>query len=92
MLWRVVNGWLLERWAGYQSGLQVTQNVDTMWKMFVASFAPRLVFDFISMIPMLFYNIDRKTREQMYLDLEQRRARDAAALKQRTDAEDNGSV
>lgn len=89
---RVVNGWLLEKWAGYQSGLQVTQNVDTMWKMFVASFAPRLVFDFISMIPMLFYNIDRKTREQMYLDLEQRRARDAAALKQRTDAEDNGSV
>ena len=89
---RYVNGWLLEKWAGYQSGLQVTQNIDTMWKMFVASFAPRLVFDFLSMIPMFFYNIDRETRERMYLELEQRRARDAAALKARTDAEENGSV
>ena len=84
---RYVNGWLLEKWAGYQSGLQVTQSVDTMWKMFVASFAPRLCFDFISMIPMFFYNIDRATRDRMYLELEQRRARDAAKRKERTDAQ-----
>ena len=88
---RYINGWLLEKWAGYQSGLQTTQNIDTMWKMFVASFAPRLAFDFISMIPMFFYNIDRSTRERMYLELEQRRAKDAAALKQRTDADENRS-
>ncbi len=83
---KVVNGWLLEKWAGYQSGLNVVQSADTMWKMFVASFAPRLVFDFLSMIPMFFYNIDRKTRERMYLELEQRRAKDAAELKAKTDA------
>ena len=84
---RIVNGWLLETWAGYKSGVDATQNVDTMWKMFVASFAPRLCFDFLSMVPMFFYNIDRKTRDRMYLELEQRRARDAAKLKERTDAQ-----
>ena len=86
ILLRIVNGWLLEKWAGYQSGLEGVQTIDTMWKMFVASFAPRLVFDFLSMIPMFFYNIDRHTRETMYLELEQRRAADAARIKAETDA------
>ena len=87
ILLRIVNAWLLEKWAGYQSGLDAVQSVDTMWRMFVASFAPRLCFDFLSMVPMFFYNIDRKTRERMYLDLEQRRAADAARIKARTDAQ-----
>ena len=88
ILLRIVNGWLLEKWAGYQSGLTASQSIDTMWKMFVASFAPRLVFDFLSMIPMFFYNIDRSTREQMYLELEQRRAAEAARIKAETDGRD----
>ena len=87
ILLQIVNGWLLEKWAGYQAGLSSVQSIDTMWRMFVAAFAPRLCFDFVSMIPMFFYNIDKSTRERMYLDLEQRRAADAAKLKARTDAE-----
>lgn len=83
---KIVNGWLLEKWAGYQSGLGAVQSIDTMWKMFVASFAPRLCFDFLSMVPMFFYNVDRATRERMYLELELRRAADAARIKQQTDA------
>jgi Na+/melibiose symporter-like transporter len=89
ILLRIVNGWLLEKWAGYQSGLTASQSIDTMWKMFVASFAPRLVFDFLSMVPMFFYNIDRGTREQMYLELEQRRAAEAARIKAETDERQN---
>ncbi len=88
---RIINAWLLEKWAGYQIGMDAVQTEDTMWKMFVASFAPRLCFDALSMIPMMFYNIDRNTRERMYLELEQRRAADAAKLKELTDAEDESS-
>lgn len=84
---KIVNGWLLEKWAGYQSGIGAVQSLDTMWRMFVASFAPRLVFDFISMLPMIFYNIDRKTRDLMYLELEQRRALEAARITARADEE-----
>ncbi len=83
----VVNAWLLEKWAGYESGLHAVQSVDTMWKMFIAAFAPRLVFDFLSMSPMFFYNIDKDTRERMYLELEQRRAMEAAMIKEKTDQE-----
>lgn len=83
----VLNAWLLEKWAGYESGLNAVQSVDTMWRMFVAAFAPRLVFDFLSMTPMFFYNIDKKTRDRMYLELEQRRAMEAAMVKEKTDRE-----
>ncbi len=77
----------MKKWAGYESGLNAVQSVDTMWRMFVAAFAPRLVFDFLSMAPMFFYNIDKKTRDRMYLELEQRRAMEAAMVKEKTDRE-----
>ncbi len=75
---RVVNAWLLEKWAGFQYGGGVEQTDDAKWKMFIATYAPHLIFDFLSIIPMFFYNIDKKTRDQMYLDLEKSRADTAA--------------
>ncbi len=77
-----INTMLLSRWAGFESGLTAVQTEDTMWKMFIAAFGPQLIFDFISLVPMFFYNIDSKTRERMYLDLERTRAATAAAEKQ----------
>ena len=74
ILLRLVNGWLLERWAGFQIGVDIEQTIDTKWRMFLTIFGPRLVFDLLSMAPMLLYNIDRKTRETMYLELEKSRA------------------
>ncbi|MBR6634553.1 MAG: MFS transporter [Clostridia bacterium] len=73
-----INTMLLSRWAGYEAGLTAVQTDDTMWKMFIAAFGPHLIFDIISIIPMFFYNIDQKTRERMYLDLERTRATTAA--------------
>ncbi len=73
-----INTLLLSRWAGYEAGLTAVQTQDTMWKMFIAAFGPQLIFDVLSIIPMFFYNIDQKTRERMYLDLERTRATTAA--------------
>ncbi len=75
-----INSVLLSRWAGFQSGADVVQTTDTMWKMFIAAFGPRLIFDLLCLVPMFFYNIDKKTREQMYLDLEKTRAATAAEV------------
>ena len=49
--------------------------------MFIAAFGPRLIMDLISLIPMFFYNVDQKTRDRMYLDLERTRAETAAKEK-----------
>ncbi len=76
-----INTMLLARWAGFESGLTAVQSEDTMWKMFIAAFGPQLIFDFISLVPMFFYNIDQKTRDRMYLDLERTRAATAAKEK-----------
>ena len=76
-----INTMLLARWAGFESGLTAVQSEDTMWKMFIAAFGPQLIFDFLSLIPMFFYNIDQKTRDRMYLDLERTRAATAAKEK-----------
>ncbi len=82
-----INTMLLSRWAGYQSGLTAVQTEDTMWKMFITAFGPQLIFDVLSIIPMFFYNIDQRTREKMYLDLERTRAVTAAAEKKKEGAE-----
>ncbi len=76
-----INTMLLSRWAGFESGLTAVQTEDTMWKMFIAAFGPQMIFDFISIVPMFFYNIDQKTRDRMYLDLERTRAATAATEK-----------
>lgn len=73
-----INTMLLARWAGFESGLTAVQTTDTMWKMFIAAFGPHLIFDVLSLVPMFFYNIDQKTRDRMYLDLERTRAQTAA--------------
>lgn len=83
---QIINAYLLERWAGYQAGFDKVHTVDTMFKMFIAAFGPRLIFDYLCMIPMFFYNIDAKTREKMYADLEKTRAATALAQKKRMDA------
>ncbi len=82
-----INTMLLSRWAGFESGLTAVQTEDTMWKMFIAAFGPQLIFDVISLIPMFFYNIDQKTRDRMYLDLERTRAATAATEKLNTDGQ-----
>ncbi len=82
-----INTMLLSRWAGFESGLTAVQTQDTMWKMFIAAFGPQLIFDVLSLVPMFFYNIDRKTREKMYLDLERTRAAAAATVKKTADSE-----
>ena len=81
-----INTMLLARWAGFESGLTAVQTTDTMWKMFIAAFGPHLIFDLLSLVPMFFYNIDQKTRDKMYLDLERTRAQAAATEKQKSDA------
>lgn len=83
----LINAYLLEKWAGYEAGFDSVHSVDTMFKMFVAAYAPRLVFDYLCLIPMFFYNIDAKTRERMYLDLEKTRAEAALQQKLKMDAE-----
>ena len=88
ILLRLVNGWLLERWAGFQTGVDVEQSIDTKWRMFLTIFGPRLIFDLISMAPMFLYNIDKKTRETMYLELEKSRA--LAAEREKRLAEKSG--
>ena len=82
---KVINAYLLEKWAGYEAGYNSQHSVDTMFRMFVAAYAPRLVFDYLCLIPMAFYNIDKKTRDKMYSDLEKARALTAAKNKQLTD-------
>jgi Na+/melibiose symporter-like transporter len=82
-----INTMLLARWAGFESGLTAVQTQDTMWKMFIAAFGPHLIFDVLSLVPMFFYNIDQKTRDRMYLDLERTRAQTAATEKKTADAE-----
>ncbi len=52
-----------------------------MWKMFIAAFGPQLIFDFLSLVPMFFYNIEQKTRDKMCLDPERTRVATAATEK-----------
>ncbi len=84
---KLINAWLLEKWAGYESGFTAVQSVDTQFKMFIAASGPKLIFDTLCLIPMFFYNIDKNTRERMYLDLEQRRSETAARIKELSDLE-----
>ncbi len=83
----LINAFLLEKWAGYEAGFNSVHTVDTMFKMFIAAYAPRLVFDYLCLVPMCFYNIDAKTRERMYLDLEKTRAEAALQQKLKMDGE-----
>ncbi len=82
---RVINAKLLQTWAGYQIGETTVQTAETKWRLFLIAFGPHLIFDLISLIPMIFYNIDKDTREKMYLDLEVSRAKEAARVKNEAD-------
>lgn len=75
ILLKIVNAYLLEKWAGFQAGINVEQTQSTKWRMFLTACGPHLIFDVLGIIPMLFYNIDKKTREKMYLELELARSR-----------------
>lgn len=83
---RIVNAYLLERWAGFESGQEIVPGGDVGWKLFLTAFGPKLIFDALCFIPMLFYNIDHDTRERMYIDLERSRAL-RAAMEKMDDAE-----
>lgn len=84
---QVINAYLLEKWAGYEAGFSSVHSVDTMFKMFVAAFGPKLIFDYLCLIPMFFYNIDKDTRDKMYYDLGMRRAEEALKAKEKVKAE-----
>lgn len=88
---QLINAYLLEKWAGYEAGFNTTHTVDTMFKMFVAAYAPKLVFDYMCLIPMFFYNIDEKSREKMYSDLAIRRAEEARRQKEKTDTKQSNT-
>ena len=83
-----VNAMLLENWAGFQIGADAVQTDETKWRMFLTACGPKLIFGYICLLPMLFYNIDHKMRERMYIDLERARAATAERVKRMTDAED----
>ena len=82
---RVINAKLLQTWAGYKIGEEAVQTDETMWRLFIIAFGPHLIFDLLSLVPMIFYNIDKDTREKMYLDLEISRAKEAARVKNEAD-------
>ncbi|MCR5522810.1 MAG: MFS transporter [Clostridia bacterium] len=75
---RLINAHLLENWAQFESGVKINPGDRTGWRLFLTAFGPKLIFDMLCFIPMLFYNINEKTREQMYIDLEKSRALRAA--------------
>ena len=75
---KIINANLLEGWAGYDPEKPLNQSDTTKWRMFLTACGPKLIFGYLRIIPLLFYNIDRKTRDQMYLDLEKSRAAAAA--------------
>lgn len=82
---RIVNAHLLQDWAKYEIGETAIQTQETKWRLFLIAFGPHLIFDFLALLPMLFYNLDKETRERMYMDLEQLRARRAAMEKELQD-------
>ena len=71
---RIVNAYLLENFAGFESGVEIVPGGEVGWKLFITAFGPKLIFDALCFIPMLFYNIDSDTRERMYIDLEKARS------------------
>lgn len=71
---RIINANLLEKFAGFESGQEIVPGGTVGWRLFITAFGPKLIFDALCFIPMLFYNIDEKTRERMYIDLERSRA------------------
>ncbi len=85
----IVNANLLQNWANYQIGETTVQTAETKWRLFLIAFGPHLIFDAISLIPMVFYNIDKDTRERMYIDLERARALRAAMEKMERDGENS---
>lgn len=76
---RYINAWLLEEWAGFQSGMGIEQTDLAKWRIFLTAFGPSLIFDAISILPMFLYNIDQKTRDRMYIELEAMRSAKANA-------------
>lgn len=83
----IVNANLLQNWANYQIGETAVQTSETKWRLFLIAFGPHLIFDMLSLLPMVFYNIDKDTREKMYIDLERSRALRAAMEKFEQDNE-----
>lgn len=74
---RIINAYLLEKWAGFDSEVKIVPGDRTGWRLFLTAFGPKLIFDALCFIPMIFYNIDENTRDQMYIDLERIRAKRA---------------
>ncbi len=82
----IVNANLLQNWANYEIGETTVQTAETKWRLFLIAFGPHLIFDVLSLLPMILYNIDKNTRERMYKELEiARSARAAAELQKNED-------
>lgn len=89
---KIVNANLLVDWAGFDIDSTMAQTDETQWRMFLTACGPKLIFGLLGMIPMFFYNIDNKTREQMYLDLEKMRSEAAAREKRLSDEDEQAAA
>lgn len=89
MIIEVINARLLKRWVGYEGGTAAIQTQQAKYRLFITAFGPKLIFDTLCFIPMLFYNIDKNTRERMYLDLERMRSMRANMEKVKADNENS---
>lgn len=86
-LLNLINAWILEKWTGFESGALAVQSEKTKFRLFIMAYGPRLIPDILCTIPMFFYNIDTKTRERMYLELQEIRMKKAAEVAELADSE-----
>lgn len=79
-LLNLINAWILEKWTGFESGALAVQTEKTKYRLFIMAYGPRLIPDILCTIPMFFYNIDSKTRERMYRELQEIRMKKASEV------------
>ncbi len=84
----LINAWILEKWAGFESGALAVQSEKTKYRLFIMAYGPRLIPDLLCTIPMFFYNIDTKTRERMYRELQEMRMKKASEVAALANAEE----
>lgn len=77
-LLELLNAWILEKWTGFEAGVSLVTSDKTKYRLFLMAYGPRLVPDFLCMIPMLFYNLSGEKRDKMYEELMERRSAAAA--------------
>ena len=88
-LMSLLNAWILEKWTGFESGVMAVQSDKTKYRLFIMAYGPRLIPDILCLLPMFFYNIDTKTRELMYHELQEMRMKKAEEVTELAKQEEN---